>query len=224
VWSESLRVSSALPNRVEVTRHQTPAAGLCRSHNVGEARASARTAGAQSRGLRGRTDWDEVSRSNPSLTEHQLGHVSATRRAPETKIGDSPTLPPMPQFADRSLLTWIVPGDVVVLVVLTIIGFASHSTLDETSRLVVTTAGVLVAWAVVAPWFGAFSTATITRWTAVWRVGLAWAVAAPVAGFLRGLILDLAISATFILVTIAVNGAALVVWRLGFAAVHHRRA
>ncbi len=129
----------------------------------------------------------------------------------------------MPHFADRALLRWIVPGDVVVLVVLTIIGFASHSTLDETLRLVVTTAGVLVAWAVVAPWFGAFSAPTITRWSSVWRVALAWAIAAPVAGFLRGLILDLVVSPTFILVTIAVNGAALVAWRLVFAAVHQRR-
>ncbi len=129
----------------------------------------------------------------------------------------------MAQFANRSLLQWIVPGDVIVLVVLTIIGFASHSTLDETSRLIVTTGGVLVAWAVVAPWFGAFRTETITRWTAVWRVALAWSVAAPVAGFLRGVILDLVVSPTFIVVTIAVNGAALVVWRLGFAAVYRRR-
>ena len=128
----------------------------------------------------------------------------------------------MPQFADRSLLRWVVPGDVVVLIVLTIVGFASHSTLDETVRVIVTTAGVLVAWAIVAPWFGAFTTETITRWSGVWRVALAWAVAAPVAGFLRGLLLDLVVSPTFILVTIAVNGAALVAWRIGFAAVNRR--
>jgi hypothetical protein len=129
----------------------------------------------------------------------------------------------MPQFADRSLLRWILPGDVLVLVVLTVIGFATHSTLDETGRMVVTTVGVLVAWAVVAPWFGSFSAATITQWSAAWRVALAWAIAAPVAGFLRGLILDLTVSPTFVLVTIAVNGAALVAWRIGFAVVHQRR-
>lgn len=129
----------------------------------------------------------------------------------------------MPEFADRSLLRWVIPGDVFVLVVLTIVGFASHSTLDETTRLGVTTAGVLLAWAVVAPWFGAFSTQTVTRWSAVWRVALAWSIAAPVAGFLRGLILDLVVSPTFILVTIAVNGAALVTWRLVFAAVQQQR-
>jgi hypothetical protein len=129
----------------------------------------------------------------------------------------------MIQFADRGLLRWAVAGDVVVLFVLTLIGFVTHSTLDEIGRLVVTTLGVLAAWAIVGPWFGVFSTTVLTRWIAVWQVALAWAVAAPVAGFLRGLLLDVNVSATFILVTIAVNGAALVVWRSGYAAFQARR-
>jgi len=129
----------------------------------------------------------------------------------------------MVEFADRSLLRWAVVGDVVVLIVLTVIGFASHSTLDETWRLLVTTVGVLVAWAIVGPWFGVFSTQVLTRRLAVWKVALAWAIAAPVAGFLRGLVLDLSVSATFILVTIAVNGAALVIWRAAYASFQARR-
>lgn len=129
----------------------------------------------------------------------------------------------MIQIADRGLLRWAVGGDVVVLAVLTAIGFATHSTLGDTGRLVVTTLGALAAWGIVGPWFGVFSTAVLTRWTAVWQVALAWAVAAPAAGFLRGLLLDVNVSATFILVTIAVNGAALVVWRSGYAAFQARR-
>lgn len=129
----------------------------------------------------------------------------------------------MVEFADRSLLRWAVVGDVVVLIVLTVLGFASHSTLDETWRLLVTTVGVLAAWAIVGPWFGVFSTEVLTRWHAVWKVALAWAIAAPVAGFFRGLVLDLSVSATFILVTIAVNGAALVVWRVAYAEFRARR-
>lgn len=129
----------------------------------------------------------------------------------------------MIEIADRRLLRWAIVGDVVALTVLTAIGFASHSTLDETWRLVVTTLGVLAAWAVVGPWFGVFATQVLTQWNAVWRVALAWAIAAPFAGFLRGLLLDISVSATFILVTIAVNGAALVVWRAAFAALQARR-
>ncbi len=129
----------------------------------------------------------------------------------------------MIELADRSLLRWAVVGDVAVLVVLTVIGFASHSTLDQTWRLVVTTLGVLAAWAIVGPWFGVFSVEVLTRWQSVWRVALAWAIAAPVAGFLRGLVLDLSVSPTFILVTIIVNGAAMVVWRAAYAAFEARR-
>ena len=126
-------------------------------------------------------------------------------------------------LADRSLLRWAIIGDAVVLVSLTVLGFLTHDTLDETWRLAVTSLGVLVAWALVAPWFGAFSTEVLLRPAAVWRVAWAWAIAAPVAGFLRGLVLGVSVSATFILVTIAVNGAAMVVWRAAFAAVGQRR-
>ena len=126
-------------------------------------------------------------------------------------------------FADRSLLRWAIIGDAVLLIALTIVGFVSHSTLDETWRLIVTTLGVLTAWALVAPWFGVFSTTVLTRPAAVWRVAWAWAIAAPVAGFLRAWVLGVSVSATFILVMIAVNGAGLVIWRAAYAALQQRR-
>ena len=129
----------------------------------------------------------------------------------------------MLEFANRPLLRWAVIGDAVVLIALTIVGFLTHSTLDETWRLVVTAFGVVAAWALVAPWFGAFSTEVLTRPTAVWRIAWAWAIAAPVAGFLRAWVLGVAVSATFILVMIAVNGAVLVFWRATYAAVQQRR-
>jgi len=124
----------------------------------------------------------------------------------------------MPEFAEQKLLRWAIIGDVIALVAVTLVGFATHSTLDQTTRVVVTTLGVLVAWGIVGPWFGAFSTAVLTRPVSVWRVALAWAVAAPLAGFLRGWFLNLVVSPTFILVMIAVNGATLVIWRLISAA------
>jgi hypothetical protein len=123
----------------------------------------------------------------------------------------------MLQFADRSLLRWAIIGDVAVLIAITVVGFMTHSTLDETWRLFVTSLGVLVAWAVVAPWFEAFSATTLTRPTSVWRVALAWTIAAPFAAFVRALILGVGISATFVLVLIAVNGSVMVIWRAGLA-------
>jgi len=128
------------------------------------------------------------------------------------------TLARMLPFADRSLLRWAIVGDVVVLVGMTVFGFLTHSTLDETWRLFVTTFGALVAWALVAPWFDAFSETTLTRPSAVWKVALAWTIAAPFAAFLRGWILGVGISATFVLVLIGTNGPVLVIWRAGLAA------
>lgn len=124
----------------------------------------------------------------------------------------------MPQIADRSLLRWAIIGDAVILIAMTVFGFLTHSTLDETWRLFVTTLGVLVSWALVAPWFDAFSEATLTRPSAVWKIALAATIASPFAAFLRGLILGVGISATFVLVLIATNGFALVIWRAGLAA------
>ena len=126
-------------------------------------------------------------------------------------------------LADRSRLRSAIIGDAVVLVAITAAGFLTHSTLDETWRLAITTLGVLLAWALVAPWYGAFSTIVLTRPTAVWRVGWAWAIAAPVAGFIRALVLGVAVSATFVLVLVAVNGVVMVAWRATFAAVQQRR-
>jgi hypothetical protein len=126
-------------------------------------------------------------------------------------------------LANRPRLRWAVVGDAVVLIALTVVGFVTHSTLDETWRLVVTTLGVLTAWAVVSPWFGVFSADVLTRPAEVWRVGWAWAIAAPVAGFLRGWVLGVTVSATFVLVTIAVNGAGLVIWRALYATIQRRR-
>ena len=125
--------------------------------------------------------------------------------------------------ADRFVLRWAVVGDAALLVALTVAGFVTHSTLDATWRLFVTSLGALTAWALVAPWFGVFSTEVLTRPRGVWRVAWAWAIAAPVAGFLRAWVLGVDVSATFILVTIAVNGVALVTWRAVYAGIQQRR-
>jgi len=126
----------------------------------------------------------------------------------------------MIQLADRSLLRWAILGDAIVLIVITVLGFATHGTLGETWRMLITTIGTLIAWAIVAPWFDAFSTGTLTRPSSIWRVAYAWAVAAPFAGFLRGWFLGIGVSSTFILTAIAINGLALVVWRLAYAAIN----
>lgn len=123
----------------------------------------------------------------------------------------------MIRLADRSLLRWAIGGDIVVLALITIIGFATHHTLDAYWRMTVTVLVTLIAWAVVAPWFDAFSTTTLTRPSSVWKILLATVVATPLAAFLRGWVLGIEVSTTFILTGIAFNGLAMVIWRAGLA-------
>ena len=80
------------------------------------------------------------------------------------------TLLTMIETADRSLLRWAIAGDVVTLTVITVLGFATHHTLDAYWRMFVTVLVTLIAWAIVAPWFDAFSTTTLTRPSAVWKI------------------------------------------------------
>ncbi len=110
----------------------------------------------------------------------------------------------------------VLIGDLAVLVILTVVGFATHLTLDAFGRMLITLAGSLLAWAAVAPFLGVYNPAVIAEPRAVWRVGWAWLLAAPLATFLRGAALDRDIPWVFVLVTIMVNGFALVAWRVGY--------
>ncbi len=105
-------------------------------------------------------------------------------------------------------------GDVLVLVLLTVAGFATHLTLDAFGRMIVTAVAGLLAWAAVAPFLGAYAESTITHPGSIWRVGWAWLLAAPLATFLRAVALDRDIPWQFVLVTILVNGFVLVAWRI----------
>ena len=105
-------------------------------------------------------------------------------------------------------------GDAVVLVVLTVAGFATHMTLDAFGRMVVTVLGSLIAWYPIGAFLGVFEERNIQNPRQLWRVALAWVFAAPLAAFIRGLVLWRDIPPAFVVVVILANGFALVMWRL----------
>lgn len=107
-----------------------------------------------------------------------------------------------------------VVGDVAVLLVLTIAGFATHLTLGDVGRMVVTAVAALLAWAAVAGPMGVYRAELIDNPGIIWRVAWAWVIAAPLATFLRGAVLARDIPPTFVMVVILTNGFALVAWRV----------
>ena len=120
----------------------------------------------------------------------------------------------MPHFTRRQ---WnVIIGDVAVLVLLTVAGFATHLTLDAFGRMLVTAIGALAAWAAVAPFLGVYRENVIEDPRSVWRVAWAGVLAAPMATFLRGAMLDRDIPWVFVLVTMLTTSFALVAWRIGY--------
>ena len=107
-------------------------------------------------------------------------------------------------------------GDVTVLTLLTIAGFATHLTLDALGRMVVTLLGSLLAWAAIAPGLGAYRDEVLTNPRNLWRVGWAAVVAAPLGTFLRGMALDRDIPWVFVLVTMGTNALGLLLWRIAY--------
>ena len=129
----------------------------------------------------------------------------------------------MPYFTDSQRKAII--GDVAVLTFLTLVGFATHRTLDAFGRISVTVVVSLLAWAAVSPFVNVYNPTVIDDPRAIWRVGWAWLIAAPLAMFMRGAVLGMDISPTFVAVTIGVNGFGLVMWRaiLGYTVARRYR-
>lgn len=105
-------------------------------------------------------------------------------------------------------------GDVTVLVLMTVAGFATHLTLGDVGRMLITGLTALVAWGAVAWFVGVYRAEVIRDPRAVWRVAWAWVVAAPLATFLRGALLARDIPPVFVIVVILTNGFALLAWRI----------
>lgn len=105
-------------------------------------------------------------------------------------------------------------GDTAVLVVMTVVGFATHLTLGDVGRMFITGLAALAAWAAVAGPMGAYRVEVIENPHGVWRVAWAWTIAAPLATFLRAVVLARDIPPVFVVVVILTNGFALMAWRL----------
>jgi len=111
---------------------------------------------------------------------------------------------------------WI--GDAVVLAVFVLLGMGTHATLDGPSALARFAAFVvplLAAWTLAAAGLGALQFLPPLRWRVIWgRTLAAWLIAAPLALLARALLLGAAtVVVAFALVTLALGGGFLLLWR-----------
>lgn len=114
---------------------------------------------------------------------------------------------------DSSLIV-LAAGDAVVMALVTLTGFARHGELGSAGlRLFSTFIPLCAAWAVTAPWLSLFVPDQTSDPRQLWRALLAVFIAAPLAGWLRGLWLGTAILPIFVLVLAASAGLGILIWR-----------
>lgn len=128
---------------------------------------------------------------------------------------------------NSSLLTKIhlilLTGDVLTILLVTILGFTTHGTLESAGlRMLTTFIPLLLTWAAVVPFSRLYDPEIASAPRQLWRLLWAMIVAAPLAAWLRGAWLGTAILPLFILVLGGFSTLGLLVWRLIFMIIIRR--
>lgn len=108
----------------------------------------------------------------------------------------------------------LLGGDMVMLALVTVAGFARHGELATGGvRLLTTFIPLVVAWLLSAPFLGAFSLQRAADLRQLWRPFWAMLLAGPMAAWLRGVWLSEPIEPIFVAVLSGVSILALLAWR-----------
>ena len=114
-----------------------------------------------------------------------------------------------------SSLVILVIGDSIVLGFTTLAGFSFHATLGEArERLLITFATALASWLFAGIPLGVYYTNYIQSYRHLWRPLWASILAAPLATFLRGVLLERPILPIFVVAFGGINALAILVWRV----------
>jgi len=117
----------------------------------------------------------------------------------------------------------LIAGDLLVLVLFTVIGRISHNLPLSVGAVLWTTFPFALAWLVIAPLMGLYRPDVQTRFLSVtWRTGLAVFVAAPLGSYLRGILLGHHIIFIFYVITTVTLLLMIWLWRWGFTWWQHR--
>ena len=118
----------------------------------------------------------------------------------------------------------LLAGDVLALAVVTAAGFATHGTLATAgARLLTTFLPVTLAWFLIAPFLAVYDPEKIMAKRELWRPFWAMILAAPLAAWVRGLLLgNAAILPVFVAVLGIFSALGMLVWRSLYLVVRQR--
>jgi len=119
----------------------------------------------------------------------------------------------------------LLVGDILVLAVVTAVGFASHGTLGSAgTRMLTTFLPVLAGWFMTAPFLGVYDPQRAADWRQLWRPFWAMVLAGPMAALLRGFWLNSPILPVFVVVLGGISALSILSWRLIYALLAARKA
>ena len=120
--------------------------------------------------------------------------------------------------------TILILGDIITIVIITIIGFATHGEkgVSFLPRMATTIFPMSIGWFLIAPWFGLFNEKVTSIPKLLWRIPLAMILCAPLAVILRAALLGTAALPIFTLILGSTSAFGMLVWR-GFFLYLRRR-
>ena len=109
----------------------------------------------------------------------------------------------------------LILGDIFAMAIVTVIGFATHRELSTSFAMRMSAAffPLLIAWFLLAPWFGLFQHEITLNIKQIWRIAFVMLFAGPLAGVWRGFILHTNIVPIFVVVLGATSALGMIVWR-----------
>jgi hypothetical protein len=117
---------------------------------------------------------------------------------------------PLPPWA-------LLAGDALVLLLVTLVGFGTHNSNLDGGRWLTTFVPLCTAWGLVAPWLGNYQPPYWRVPWQAWRALLAMVLAAPLAAFLRAVLLNGVVIPIFVVALGGVAALSLALWRVVWA-------
>lgn len=117
----------------------------------------------------------------------------------------------------KSTLIGLAVGDGLVVLAVTLFGYQSHNQSLAGLGWMSTFLPVVLAWGVIAPWFGLYQPQVVSRPWQAWRIFPTLLLATPLAVLLRSLWLGRPVNGAFALVLGGILLLAFLIWRLIWA-------
>ena len=111
--------------------------------------------------------------------------------------------------------SFLVPGDILAILLVTVIGFATHGEADLSflPRMAAAFFPLTLAWFLLAPFLELFQMDVVSNPKQLWRPVLVMLFAGPFAAVLRGFLLSAPVIPNFAVILASTSAFGMLVWR-----------